>query len=261
MWRDFFETEYCIFNDTLICKVKHIDGLTAFSHPLGPDTKGGIKELESYCRNISIPLVFCSATEAEIAVYRELYPMLQITANEDWDDYLYKADDLIYLEGRKYSGQRNHINFFVRNYSNFAAEEITQNNLCEVSDFYKNAISDVAKDTRIFREGREKTFELLNNFRQYNMLGCLLRVDGAVIGFAVGEILKDTLFVHVERVDTGYRGAYQMMAKLFPSIFADRGFLFVNREEDDGDAGLRTAKKAYHPIEMIRKHLVVVPSH
>ena len=258
MWRDFFETEYCVISDTLIFKVRHFGGLTAFTLPLGTDVVGSILKIEEYCVNMGIPLVFCAAANEDIAVYEKIFKSIKLEANEDWDDYLYRAEDMIYLAGRKYNGQRNHINHFMRNYSNFSFEEITPENLPEVRDFYLEITSKADKGTKVFREGREKTIELLDHYEIYGMTGSLLRVDGAVIGFAVGEMLKDTLFVHVERADPGFRGAYQMLAKLFPKRFADQGVIYVNREEDDGDPGLRTSKKAFHPIEMIRKYMVTV---
>ena len=258
MWRDFFGTEYCVFNDTLIFKVKHFGGVTAFPLPLGADPAGSIVEIEKYCKNLGIPLVFCAATQEDLEVYGKLYSSMELVSNEDWDDYLYRAEDMINLPGRKYSGQRNHINYFMKNFVNFAFEEIGPDNLREVRDFFTGITAAADKGTAIFIEGREKTIELLYHYDKFDMIGGLLRVDGAVIGFAAGEILKDTLFVHVERADTAFRGAYQMLAKLFPKHFSGRGFEYVNREEDDGDPGLRTSKKACHPIKMIRKYMVTI---
>ena len=268
MWRDFFETEYCLQDDTLIFKVKYsgnlgqksqaFGDLTAFPYPLGADARGSIREIEKYCKSLDIPLVFCAATEEDIAVYRDMYSPSEIISNESWDDYLYKAEDLIDLPGRKYSGQRNHINNFLKLHTDFSFEEITPGNLRKVTDFYKRISSTFTKETRSFREGQEKTLEVLANYDDYGLLGGLLSAGGEVIGFAVGEVLKDTLFIHIERADLRFRGAYQMLAKLFTKHFADKNVIYVNREEDDGDIGLRTAKKAYHPIKMIRKHMVIV---
>ena len=258
MWRDFFETEYCILNETLIIKVKHLDYSAAFPLPLGPDLTGSVMEIEKYCKSLDIPLVFCCATKEEISAYSKLYSSFELVSNEDWDDYLYIAEDLVNLAGRKYSGQRNHINYFKTNYYDHTFEEIAPDNIQEVRDFYSGISSTFAKRTGLFSEGQVKTVELLNHFSEYKLSGGLLRVSGSVIGFAVGEVHKDTLFVHVERADLKFRGAYQMLAKLFPARFAGEGVLYVNREEDDGDPGLRAAKKAYHPTEMIRKHLVII---
>ena len=49
-----------------------------------------------------------------------------------------------------------------------------------------------------------------------------------------------------------------MIANLYPKHFATEGIIYINREEDVGDEGLRTAKKALHPIEIIEKFTVIV---
>jgi hypothetical protein len=40
----------------------------------------------------------------------------------------------------------------------------------------------------------------------YRLLGGMLKVDGKVVGAALGEIVHDTLFVHVERADRDITG-------------------------------------------------------
>ena len=258
MWRDFFETEYCIKNETLIIKVIYLKGQTAFSLPLGKDTPGCISEIEAYCRDLKIPLIFCTATKEDISVYKKIYPDIQMSPDQDWNDYLYNRDDLVFLSGRKYSGQRNHINHFIRTYPGYVFEEINQDNISELKDFYINITKGIDKNSRAFREEKNKTVEVLDNYEMYSLTGGLIRVDNKIVAFAIGEIINDTLHVHVERADHNYRGAYQMIVNLFPKFFAGEGIRYINREEDVGDEGLRTAKKAYHPVEIIEKFTVTV---
>ena len=257
MWRDYFETEYCFFNQALIFKVKYIDGLTAFTLPLGEDRIGCLMEIDKYCKTVGIPTAFCTATEEDIEVYKQAFASIQLSLDEDWNDYLYRAEDLITLSGRKYNGQRNHINFFKREYANYRFEEIDDRALPELRAFHQRISFAVDKHTNAFYEERNKTIELLDNYEKYGLMGGLIRVEGIVVAFAIGEIIKDTLFVHVEKADNNYRGAYQMIVNLFPQNYASEGVMYINREEDLGDEGLRIAKKAYHPIEVIKKYSVI----
>ncbi|MCL2343572.1 MAG: phosphatidylglycerol lysyltransferase domain-containing protein [Firmicutes bacterium] len=258
MWRDYFDTEYAVFHDTLIFKVKYIGGQTAFSLPLGPDVSGSLPEIEQYCHSIGVPIIFCTATEEDIEVYSRVFPAIRLNYNADWSDYLYSAEDLISLTGRKYSGQRNHINHFKREFPNYRFEPIVPDNLLEVIRFFRARTEAVDKGTAIFHEEQDKTLELLTHYGQYRMLGGLLRVGEKVAAFAVGEKVRDTLFVHVEKADNAYKGAYQMIANEFPKYFASKDILYINREEDVGDPGLREAKEAYHPVAIIKKYTVAV---
>jgi hypothetical protein len=64
--------------------------------------------------------------------------------------------------------------------------------------------------------------------------------------------------VHIEKADMQYRGAYQVINNEFAKCFALDGIEYINREEDDGDAGLRISKNSYHPCEVVDKYILVV---
>ena len=265
MWRDFFATEYEIFNDTLIFKVlntKYFNKSTAFSIPLGEEKKlpESIKEIEKYCQYTGIPLIFCMVTKDNIKMLESLFNKNKMEINQElrWNDYLYKAEDLIFLSGRRFNGQRNHINYFKKKYQNYSFEDINCNNVNEVKEFYASSDLIDSKNTEIFIEEQKKTFEVLENYGKYGLLGGLLRINGLVMGFAIGEISKNTLYVHIEKANSQYRGAYQMIVNEFAKRYAINGIEFINREEDDGDDGLRISKLSYHPCGIIEKHAVDV---
>ena len=100
---------------------------------------------------------------------------------------------------------------------------------------------------------------MLENYKKYNMLGGVLRVNGKIIGYSIGEIIGDTLFDHIEKADISYHGAYQMLTNSFLKEFAaDESVKYVNREEDCGDEGLRKSKLSYHPVELIEKNTIII---
>jgi hypothetical protein len=237
-------------------KFKYYGGLDAFSLPLGDDVQGAIREIEHHCVETGIPLRFCMAASGDVALLQGMFASTQVIPAENSSDYLYRAEDLINLSGRKYSGQRGHINAFIRNHGDYAFEEIGRGNIADVAGFFR-AI-EPAKESATLAEESVKVLELLDNYDAYGQLGGLIRVGDKVVAFAIGETLGDTLFVHVEKADRAYKGSHQMIANLFPKHYAGDGIEYVNREEDDGDPGLRAAKLAYHPVMMISKHMVVV---
>ena len=93
----------------------------------------------------------------------------------------------------------------------------------------------------------------LNNYGSLNLKGGILRVDGQIVGYTIGEALNsDTIVVHVEKAFQEFRGAYQFINREFIKKIAP-GFQYVNREDDIGDEGLRKAKESYYPIFMLEK--------
>ena len=78
-----------------------------------------------------------------------------------------------------------------------------------------------------------------------------------MIAFAVGEIRRDTLFVHIEKADARYRGAYPMIVRGLARRYAVGDVLYINREDDAGDEGLRTSKLSYHPVRLLDKYTLI----
>jgi hypothetical protein len=262
IWRDFFSIEYTVFNGTLILKVevKHHEKLTAIALPLGPDVRGSLKEIEKYCLHVGIPIAFYTVTEADLPLLRQLYGDIILHQDDSWSDYLYRADDLVNLAGRKYSGQRNHINYFKRTYGDCAFEEISGHNVGEVRDFYETLLSTAGKSYDFFAEEQSKTFEILDNYGTYGLLGGLIRANGKMAAFSIGEICNNVLYVHIEKADLRYKGSYQVMSNEFARHYVSSGIDYINREEDAGDEGLRISKKSYHPCDIIHKFIAEVKS-
>jgi len=260
MWRDYFSLTYAEYNETVIfkAKIKYYNGITAFSVPLGKDLHGGIREINLYCESNNVPVAFCTATNGECDVLRQFYKDIQLYNEAGWSDYIYRAEDLIGLSGKKYAGQRNHINFFKRTYANYSFEEISDSNLAEVKAFYHKYNDIVNKVSDIYMEEQGKTFEVLDNYDTYGLIGGCLRIDGQVAAFSIGETYRDVLYVHIEKADTSYRGSYPMIVNEFAKHYATRCIRYVNREEDVGDEGLRTSKLSYHPCDIIKKYIVIV---
>jgi len=262
MWRDYFKAEFAEFNGTIIFKVniKYHGGMTAFTLPLGKDVTGSIMEIEKYCCEMKIPLVFCTVTKEEIQLIKSIfrYRNVMLYQETNWSDYLYNASDLVTLGGRRYSGQRNHLNRFHKAYDSYSFEVISEDNLQEVRDFYTRFCQITNKASDVFAEEQAKTFEVLDNYDTYGLFGGLIRVDGKVAAYSVGEICNDVLHVHIEKADISYKGIYQVINNEFAKHYAAENINFINREEDVGDEGLRRSKESYHPCEIIDKYIVEV---
>ena len=72
----------------------------------------------------------------------------------------------------------------------------------------------------------------------------------------IGEILFDTLYIHINKADKKYEGIYEFMNRVFIlETVKNYPFLkYANMEEDVGDEGLRKSKLSYHPIVLLNKY-------
>jgi len=183
---------------------------------------------------------------------------LSFVENRDRFDYLYSISELIELKGRKYHKKKNHLNRFKELYS-FTYEPITQENIKELKNVWKEWF---AKTEESASEGlKMENLGLLDVFRNYLFLsikGAIIRVNGKIIAFSLGESLNDeTVVIHTEKADINYHGAYQIINQQFLEKEWSC-FRYANREEDLGIEGLRKAKLSYNPVLLAKKFETVV---
>lgn len=258
MWRNFFCIEYTIDEDTFFMKFTSSEGDTAFTFPLGSNPTTGLKKIYDYCMANNLNLCFCTVTQANLVLIYNYFGTIKATAERAWYDYLYDAQSIIDLSGKKYRAQRNHINKFKNNYLDFSFEKIDNTNLHLAKNFFNDISKKFNKTSPSAIEEQKKVAEVIDKYNQYSLFGGILLIESKVIGLSIGEIINDTLFVHIERANTEYLGAYQMLVNMFAKTFAKENVKYINREEDVGDAGLRKSKMSYNPIELIKKYTVKI---
>jgi hypothetical protein len=123
-------------------------------------------------------------------------------------------------------------------------------------DYEKNH----GKEASLAQEELSRTLELIPYMDKFKLPGSYLEVDGVIVAIAIGEIIKDTLYCHIEKANRDYPGSYQMIVKEFSSDMRNSfGIQYINREEDVGDLGLRTSKLSYHPTALLDKFCVLIP--
>ena len=97
------------------------------------------------------------------------------------------------------------------------------------------------------------TLNALRLFKELELVGGLLRIDGEVVAFTIGEpVSADTFVVHIEKAFANIQGAYPMINQQFVEHEC-MDYQYVNREEDTGSEGLRKAKLSYRPVFLVEK--------
>ncbi|MBR6534533.1 MAG: DUF2156 domain-containing protein [Clostridia bacterium] len=255
MWRDYYIMEYSVCDGVLISRLKNENGEIYYNIPLGKSTPDAI----SLCvERFACPKIrFCTVPQEYIGVFERMYPHCTVTEQTDYADYLYSSEELISLKGKKFSPQRNLISQFKRNHPTWSFEEVNGSNIADVIDFFNRNAVQTGDGSVASSVESSMCFEVLNNLDSYGMTGLCLTVDEKIVGFSLGEISNDTLFVHIEKADRAYKGAYQLLMNCFAERFG-ADVQYINREEDMGSEGLRRAKQAYNPICLLKKYVVEI---
>ncbi|MDE5849652.1 MAG: phosphatidylglycerol lysyltransferase domain-containing protein [Muribaculaceae bacterium] len=263
MWVDYFKYEYAISDETLFIKgvVENDTETPAFSLPIGKlPLRESLEKIRSYCRSKNIPAVLSAVPEYAIEELEEA-GISSINPLEDWGDYLYDAEKLSTLSGKKMSKKRNHVNKFDSLYTDSRLEPLDASNVDRAIEFM-TIVDEEGDDVPMAVEERRMTRKLLDLIKEgdIRLEGAILMVGDEVAAFTIGDVKNDTLFVHVEKASRAFDGSYEKINKEYAALMCARHpeIKFINREDDSGDEGLRKAKQSYHPVEILNKYNIAL---
>ena len=187
-----------------------------------------------------------------------LYEENEFCIKEDRDnfDYLYEAQKLMTLSGKKLHSKKNHYNSFTRTYDYEVVEIKDEKVINDVSFAAEKWYEETEeKDIKLFYE-LIAIKNIVNNMNLLNLKGVAVYVDGKVAAFSIGESLNEKLaIIHIEKGDKNINGIYSFIAKtLIDKCFSNAEI--INREQDLGIDGLRKSKMSYYPLRLEKKFIL-----
>ncbi len=257
LWARFYDVKIAEVEGMLVSGM--FGETLSFHYPYGSgDTKKCIEALMDYAKEQGQEFQMHCVTPEEFEELERLFPgKFEIEYNRDIADYVYEAEKLAALSGKKYHGKKNHVNKFKKTYENWEYITMSSENAEEAFQLLLKW-----KNLNECHEHHEKNSEAcvaanyLRLFDELEVCGGLLRVDGQAVAYTIGELVnEDMMVVHIEKALTEYEGAYTMINQQFVEHEC-KNVTYVNREEDTGDEGLRKAKLSYRPVFMVEKGTV-----
>jgi hypothetical protein len=223
-----------------------------FLQPVGRFSSDFQNRIFREAETLDYPLKILGVSNRFLERYPEFVARFSVRDERNFANYVYRAEDLSKLHGRKYSRKRNLISQARSQYF-WEAHTLTE----DMADMCFAVLESIQKEENPVMEGMSGR-ELgalettLRNFRRLEQQGLLITVDGRPVAFSIFEATNSTTAtIHFERALRSYKGLYQVINQETARVIEAQGFEFVNREEDVGDAGLRIAKLSYHPFELV----------
>lgn len=261
LWSRHYPVTWAIIEDALVFKSQDETHLS-WAYPAGEAdaVKRALSVMEAYSEEQGYEFSMYSVTPEMFAQLETFFPgKFQIEYDRDEADYVYEREKLETLSGKKLHGKRNHINKFKSVHENWDYETLTEDN---VEECFQMALK--WRNLNGCEDDEEKNAEMcvslnsLRLFRELNLVGGVLRVEGEIVAFTMGEKLcEDTFVVHIEKAYADVDGAYPMINQQFVQHEC-MDYQYVNREEDTGADGLRQAKMSYRPAFLEEKGYVTL---
>ena len=257
LWSRRYPVTFAIVENTLVFKSEDEEHLS-FAFPAGEDEdiKKALEVLKQYSEERGYPFSLYLVSTENFEKLESWYPgRFEIEYNRDSADYVYESEKLMTLAGKKLHAKRNYINKFNATYEGrWSYEPVSKDN---VEECFQMAIK-WRKESGC-EDNDDKcaevcvTLSALTQFEELELKGGLIRIDGEVVAFTLGEpICPDTFVIHIEKAFADIQGAYPMINQQFVEHECSE-YTYINREEDTGAEGLRKAKLSYRPVFLVEK--------
>ena len=173
--------------------------------PAGKGTSEQVKELVEQCMEDATGaghnFHMVSVQQEQKEILEGLFPdRFSFEPTRDYFDYIYSADDLTFLRGKKFQSKRNFVSRFKKQ-EGWSYEAVGKENLKECARMSIKWCSKYGcgKDPSMASESCS-VMNALNNFEELGLQGGLLRLNGEVVAFTIAEkTSSDTLLVHIEK--------------------------------------------------------------
>ena len=189
--------------------------------------------------------------------------LVEDTPSGDWD-YILSMEKLKNFAGKKLQSFRRKCRAFEKEYS-CSMETITPCIFSALTAFHEAAEKNLRQrhgdsesveiDDAIFYKALEY-WEKLGN-----LSGFVVRVDGKIAAYQIDELIDETYSIGLlGKADYSYKGVNQFAYWYGAKSSIERGIMFQNIMEDNGDENLRMFKEHLDPLVLLKQyHVTYLP--
>lgn len=258
LWNGRYRQSVCRFGERLLVRAEG-EHVPIFPFPIGAgELAPAIEALLDYARSQGYGLVLRGVESHHKEQLEGLFPgRFSFVHDRDYDDYIYSAEKLSTLSGKKLHGKRNHINRFEATYPNWRFEPLTEAHFPLCNALLHEWSQEVSEGEHLVSDEREAISLAFENFAALGLMGGALFVGEQLAAFTIGEqISTDTFNVHFEKARGDIDGAYPMINREFVRhVLRELPRInYVNREDDMGLENIRKSKLSYRPEMILEKY-------
>lgn len=248
-WQDAYSSSWQIVDNHLLI----LNGRTkTLLMPLGPElTATGLFHLSQHIRSQGLTGTIAMVPPQYIEQHPELDRYFRVSRDRDNADYIYSAEELSELRGRKLSRKRNQIHQFLSNHPDHVGRELQPEEWPRCHSLaaeWSHKKHDVSLNESPEANALQRAFK---NCRELGIHGFGLFVAQQLVAFSIwSRQNRDMATVHFEKYDPELKGAAQMINRETARHLRSWA-RWINREQDLGIAGLRRAKLSYLPDRLL----------
>lgn len=262
IWRDNYSTVWAIDDGSLVVRLQTKE-LTYYLPPFSPADKSfaaAVSSVVDESRSRGDAFLMKGLSPQMCSELEEQYPgRFGMDPQREYYDYLYAANDLRELAGRKYHAKRNFVNRFRAAHQDWSYRALAAGcaeDCLQVASLWCRERD--CESSSVLSNEFQAIEDALRHFDALGLRGGILRLTDRPVAFSFGELLNvDTIVIHMEKADPSVSGLYPVINQECCRQ-AWNEVTWINREEDMGEEGLRKAKESYYPIRLVEKYKIVL---
>lgn len=264
---DIIEPYAAVLDDSLIISIKYKNEneIRHLIMPISPEREYSPSELHQLTVDLDCKEIrFIPEDYVKEYSIKKLKTYFFVYEEPEFEDYIYRTDDLAELKGNGYSKKRNLIHQFNKEYLNknrVQIEPITEEKEEECIEFLEEWCEEHGCDDSDRKDHlaceKQAALSAIQNIHMFHLNGILIRVDGVVSAFGIASHLTDNMGVlHFEKAFASMKGLYQYFDReCARRLFGN--YTYINKESDMGIPGLAKAKKSYHPVMRVKSYKLI----
>ena len=260
-----YRAVYKVFHDVLIigsyCVPRPYENHLIL--PIAPEWEESPEMVWRIARDLGFPQYYFVPQEYVLRYDLEREnPYFVCTEQTEYEDYVYRTQDLVQLRGNRYANKRNWISRFIKdNGGQCLLERITGENVGECLNFLEEWCQYYDCSPRANENlacEKHATMTMLHHIKELDSEGLLIRIKDKVSAFAIRTPLSEDM------ANLTFEKAFPDIIGLYP--FLDRecardlfsGYNYINKESDMGLPGLVQSKESYHPVQRRKSYRLVL---
>jgi hypothetical protein len=259
IWRVLFDIRWLIIKDCLCIFFKDKIGCFLYLPPLGKHVKASLIEkvfsiMDGLNSNKEISRIE-NIEEKEFPFYRDLgYELIDKPG-----EYLCRKKDLVQLRGQNFKSKRACCNYFSKHYDyEYSGFDLKYRDDClRLYNLWMRQRQDKSQESvyqGMLKDSLSCLKILLDNYRDLDLVGRIVKVDKEVAAFSFGFKLKsDTFCVLYEITDLSVKGLAQFLFREFCSEL--KNYSYINIMDDSGLTNLKRVKLSYRPVKLIPAYI------
>jgi uncharacterized protein len=257
IWRHYYQFQVASHRGFITLLAQPKGGQPYFFPPVGKgDIQSWALDCLNYFKKQKVSPCFERLPESIIQELSE-FSGLEVVADRDNSDYVYRINNLIHLSGNKFHTLKNHINRFNKKHT-WEYRPLTPDLIGECLKLQEEwCLSKKCLESHHLLSENLAILEAVKKMNTLNYKGGVILINKKVEAFTLGELLNpETVVIHIEKANPELPGLYPVLQQQF--LEREWSLIpLVNREQDLGIEGLRKSKQSYHPEFMVDKFRLI----